>query len=378
MSNTTADQTASRQQPPKVEIKAEDIFEPHILAKYDPDAVKLVLAGVNAGVRSTSEITIAERRADPEKFRSPLAVDPTGFERVSDHEFTSEDGATIPVKVYLPDPKLHGTGPYGVHLNFHGGGFVLGDLTSESTLCLSMRDGAGVVVIDVNYRHCPGKSSVLSNSLDWVMLIEIEVVWGKCIEDALAALHWTRNSAESLNIKPDSVSIGGISAGAHISIVLQHIARDIGIPLKLCLATVPPATEGLTYKYYTDSPFPSFHEFYRGPILPWASIKFFGETSFPRDKLEEHLALLPDWWVAPLKAKNWSRLCDTFIRTAECDPLRDEGEAYGMKLVAGGNKVTFKRYIGCPHAFMVWKDLQQKKDYDEDSIQALKTAHGTA
>jgi hypothetical protein len=32
---------------------------------------------------------------------------------------------------------------------------VLGDLQSEARLCLSMR-GAGVVVVDVNYRHCPG------------------------------------------------------------------------------------------------------------------------------------------------------------------------------------------------------------------------------
>lgn len=39
---------------------------------------------------------------------------------------------------------------------FSGGGFVLGGLWSESTLCQSMCDGAGVVVIDVNYRHCPG------------------------------------------------------------------------------------------------------------------------------------------------------------------------------------------------------------------------------
>lgn len=39
---------------------------------------------------------------------------------------------------------------------FIGGGFVLGGLWSESTLCQSMCDGAGVVVIDVNYRHCPG------------------------------------------------------------------------------------------------------------------------------------------------------------------------------------------------------------------------------
>jgi hypothetical protein len=45
---------------------------------------------------------------------------------------------------------------------------VFGDLTSESHLCLSMRDGAGVVVIDVNYRHCPGKAYALRLRSSWV------------------------------------------------------------------------------------------------------------------------------------------------------------------------------------------------------------------
>lgn len=53
---------------------------------------------------------------------------------------------------------------------------MLGDLMSEAQLCLSMRDGAGVVVIDVNYRHCP------------------ETIWGKCVQDAWAALLWVSPS----------------------------------------------------------------------------------------------------------------------------------------------------------------------------------------
>jgi len=185
-----------------------------------------------------------------------------------------------------------------------------------------------------------------------------------------------RKSAGTLNLNPDSVSIGGISAGAQIALILQHMARDAGIPLKLCMPSVTPSTEGFLYKFYTESAFPSFHEFYRGPILPWARIQWFGKQCMPRDKLEELQAMWPDWWFAPLKAPNWSGLCDTYVRTAECDVLRDEGEAYGMKLVAGGNKVTFKRYLGSPHAFMYLDCMKQKRDFDGDSIAALKAAHG--
>jgi acetyl esterase/lipase len=96
----------------------------------------------------------------------------------------------------------------------------------------------------------------------------------------------------------------------------------------------------------------------------------------PQDKLPELRAMWPDWWFAPIRAPDWKGLCDTFIRTAECDPLRDEGEAYGMKLVAGGNKVTIKRYLGCPHTFMYLPCMKQKGAYDQDAVDALRVAHG--
>ncbi|KAI0146690.1 Alpha/Beta hydrolase protein [Pestalotiopsis sp. NC0098] len=344
----------------KKERTAEDVFEPHILAKTDPEVVKIVLRGVNAGVPPTAAVPIEERRAHPDKYRPPWAQATDGWDRVADRDVTSGDGATIPVKVYHPDPNIWGDGPYGVHFNFHGGGFVLGDLEYESTICDSMRKGAGVVVIDVNYRHCP------------------EVTWGKAIEDAWAAVKWARSSAESLKIKPDSLSVGGISAGGHISLVLQRILRDEGIPLRICLATVPGTTKALYYQYYTDSPHASFHEFFRGPILPWATIKYFGDACFPRAELADRLALVPDWWADPLNcSKDWAGLGETYIRTAETDPLRDEGEAYALKLAAAGNKVSLKRYQGVPHTFMFWKGLAQKEEWDQDSVKALRVAHGT-
>ncbi|KAI0175525.1 alpha/beta-hydrolase [Hypoxylon sp. FL1284] len=339
-------------------IKAEDVFPPHILAKYDPEMVKYVLATKESGIPAQHEVPIAEIRANPAKYAAAWSKDVSDYERVVESGVASKDGAKVPIMIYHPDPAKFGPGPYGLHLNFHGGGFVLGSLTTDADLCLGMRD-AGVVVIDVNYRHCP------------------ETIWGKCVEDAWAVLLWARESANSLKISPDSISLGGISAGAHICLIMQHMARDAGVPLKLCLATVPAASEGFIYNDYTESPFKSFHDFAFGPVLPWARMKFFGDLCFPRDKAEEIQAMWPDWWVAPLKAKNWTGLCDTFIRTGECDPLRDEGEAYGSKLIEGGNKVTMKRYIGAPHIFM-YLDWFRKHEFDADTVTALQNAHGIA
>jgi acetyl esterase/lipase len=141
------------------------------------------------------------------------------------------------------------------------------------------------------------------------------------------------------------------------------------------MASVTPATDALSYAYYTESPFGSFHEFYRGPVLPWERIKYFGRLCMPPEKLPELQRMWPDWWFAPLRAPNWNGLCDTFIRTAELDPLRDEGEAYAMKLVAGGNKVSIKRYLGCPHTFMYINTMRRKQEYDRDANDALRDAH---
>lgn len=189
-----------------------------------------------------------------------------------------------------------------------------------------------------------------------------------------------REEATALNIKSDSVSIGGISAGAHTTLILQVLARDAGIPLRLALATVPSTSSALTFKDYTDSPHQSFREFAKGPILPWASIKWFGNTAMPQDKLPELHAMWPGWWFSLLDAEDLDLrgLCPTFVRTGECDPLCDEGEAYALKLARAGNKVTIKRYLGAVHTFMYWSTLKSKRAYDADSIQALKVAHDIA
>ena len=42
---------------------------------------------------------------------------------------------------------------------------------------------------------------------------------------------------------------------------------------------------------------------------------------------------------------------DTLILTAQFDPLRDEGEAYGEKLLAAGNKVEIHRIAEAFHGY---------------------------
>ena len=47
-----------------------------------------------------------------------------------------------------------------------------------------------------------------------------------------------RESAENLNIRADSLSIGGLSAGGHMTAVMSHMAKNEGVHLKLALMVV--------------------------------------------------------------------------------------------------------------------------------------------
>ncbi|KAK8027267.1 hypothetical protein PG991_004323 [Apiospora marii] len=320
---------------PRTKKTAEDLFEPHVQAQYDPKAVELVVWGANSDSPAQHEAPLAEVRKNPALYAPPWCTDTTGYEGVTDDAVASTDGqAQIPVKVYRPDPAKWGRAPTGV---WKMDGLLF--------------NGYVVRIISPF-----GNTAALRT---------------------LTPSPKVRNSAEKLNINPDSVSVGGISAGATISLVLQHLARDAGVPLRLCMATVPGTDKSLLYDDPSESPYPSFSEFANGPVLPFARIRLFGGICFPRDELPERLALVPEWWTCPLQADNFRGLCDTFIRTGAVDPLRDEAEAYGFKLVQAGNvKVTMKRYVGCPHMWMYWRPMPQKHEYDQDSIRALKDAHG--
>lgn len=144
-----------------------------------------------------------------------------------------------------------------------------------------------------------------------------------------------------LNIKISSLSIGGTSSGAHLASILQYRARDEGIDLKLFVATVPTLADHDRYTRPADSPWPSFSKFSNAPLLNWTRMKYFQQHVFLCNRNVRNE--IPLWWISPLRAPNFEGLCDTFLVTAGCDPLRDEGEGYGRKLVEAGNKVLFKR-----------------------------------
>jgi acetyl esterase/lipase len=225
---------------------------------------------------------------------------------------------------------------------------------------------AGVVVIDVDYRLVPEHPFPIG------------------IEDCFAAMKHCLLAPTAFEINPKIVTLGGVSAGANIALVVNHLARDAGIPIRGVIVGTPTIADLRPVGSADQSPFPSVKEMEFAPTLNWTRLKWFDKLKW--DSLEQEgddstgkAAKIQDvkWFADALTAPNWSGLADlTVIMTAECDPLRDEGEAYAKKVEDGGNKVILKRFSGVPHPFYhMDADLPQAIEFIKDTCGHIKSLH---
>ena len=79
--------------------------------------------------------------------------------------------------------------------------------------------------------------------------------------------------------------------------------------------------------------------------------------------------------ASPIQAESLAGLPPAMVITAECDPIRDQGEAYAQRLRESGVPVSVKRYEGAIHAFFnLGGVVDSGKQAIADAGAALKTA----
>ncbi len=280
----------------------------------DPQAQMVLDYLEHVGVPDLSEL-------DPEAARMvanerPL---PSGPEvgAVRDLAILGPDGE-IPVRVYWPK----GAGPFGCLVFFHGGGFVIGDLDSHDALCRQIARDAGCCVVAVHYRLAP------------------EHRFPAAPDDCYAALCWVASNASDLRIDPKRLAVGGDSAGGNLATVVAARARDRGGPELLLQVMAYPVTDLRAMD--TES----YLEFAGGHFLTRAEMEWF------RDHYVVDPAGRADPEVSPLACSSLQDLPPALVITAECDPLRDEGEAYAKALERAGVPVRLSRYEGMIHGFV--------------------------
>ncbi|MDD9940714.1 MAG: alpha/beta hydrolase [Myxococcales bacterium] len=239
--------------------------------------------------------------------------------RSADYEVHGAGGGKFAVRVYWPD----GTGPFPALVYLHGGGFVVGSVETHDGFCRTLAAELGCVVASIGYRLAPEHRFPIP------------------VADAYTGLSWVHESADEINVDHTRLAVGGDSAGANLATVTARQAKERrGPPLNFQVLYYP-----VTDLRALDTP--SYREFGKqGSFLTRA------EMSWLRDQYLADAAQRNDPSVSPLVATNLIGLPPTYLVTAECDPLRDEGEAYAAALSASGVQTTAERFAGQLHGFV--------------------------
>jgi acetyl esterase len=239
--------------------------------------------------------------------RAPLA-------RVDDIALPGGDGRALRARLYAPS---HARLPPLLFL--HGGGFTIGSLETHDSLCRQLALQADIAVVALDYSLAP------------------EHPFPAAVDDSWAAMHWLARDAASLGLDGTRLAVGGDSAGGTLAAVCALHARDAGVALALQLLVTPGTAA------FADTP--SHDVFANGYLLDAQDIAwFFSHYIAPAQRA--------DWRFAPLHADDVQGVAPALLVLAECDPLVDEGIAYGDRLRAAGVPVALELVRGVTHDFI--------------------------
>ncbi len=244
----------------------------------------------------------------------------------------------IPLRIYQPGTD----GPHGVVINFHGGGWVFGDLDTSDNVCRGLAMDANCVVVSVDYRLAP------------------EHPYPAAVEDAWAATLWVADNLDDLGGN-GRIAVTGESAGGNLAAIVARKAAEHGEPAIALQLLMYPVTD-------FDLDRASYQENGEGYMLEREGMAWFWNHYCPADKRAEADA-------SPLHAVSLAGVAPAIVCTAEFDPLRDEGKAYADALAAAGVQTTYRQYDGLVHDFLAMAHLFPcSKAAMDDATAALRDA----
>ncbi|TPL91642.1 alpha/beta hydrolase [Mesorhizobium sp. B2-3-12] len=206
-------------------------------------------------------------------------------------------------------------------LYLHGGGWVIGNLSSHDEICRWLANLGNAVIVCPDYRLAP------------------EHKFPAGLEDCAAALRFMAGNAGDLGIDPARIAVAGDSAGGNLAAVLALLARDGLAPPLAAQILIYPNTDA---RQTADS----YRRFGDGFGLTAATMAWF------RDHYVRTPDDIADWRVSPLLASSLAGAAPAFVVTAGHDILADEGTAYAERLRADAVPLVLRHWPGQIHGFV--------------------------
>ncbi|MFC6159982.1 alpha/beta hydrolase [Kribbella jiaozuonensis] len=267
----------------------------------------------------------------------------------------SEKWITVPaevgdVQVRIVKP-VDATGSLPTVLYMHGGGWVLGNAGTHDRLVRELAVGANAAIVFVEYDRSP------------------EAQYPVAIEQGYATAQWITQHGATEGLDASRLAVAGDSVGGNMTTVLTLMAKERGDVTFVHQSMYYPVTDA---GQDTDS----YLEFADGPFLSAKGMAWFWDCYLPDESKRSEIT------ASPLRAttEQLSGLPEAFLIVDENDVLRDEGEAYGRKLLEAGVRTTFVRYNGILHDFMMVNPLRETAATTgavEQAIHILRKALGT-
>jgi acetyl esterase len=278
--------------------------------------------------------------------------------RIAEHRISSDGLPGFRVRVYYPELAGDGAGavagnghrPVPAALAFYGGAFRIGGIDYPTTDAANRRRAldAGIAIVAVDYALAP------------------EHRYPTAVEQAYAGLEWLFREAGTLGIDPERVGVVGTSAGGNIAAALTLMNRDRGgYPLRLQVLEVPVVDltgRHLDMRATRGLGIPRF--------IAMRELRSVASTYLTRP------AHAREPYASPLLAASHEGLPPAVILTAEYDPLRGDGVAYGDALRRAGVDASAVVYLGVTHDTPIFTGaLPAARRWHTDIVAALRRLH---
>ncbi|MFT9057330.1 MAG: alpha/beta hydrolase [Ethanoligenens sp.] len=231
------------------------------------------------------------------------------------------DGYPLTVRSFSPKCRRSDE----IILFFHGGGWVTGNIGNYTRTCAVLSNQTGRRVLSLNYRLAP------------------EFPFPCAVQDCYQVAKRLFVEHLPLEVSDKEIILMGDSAGGNLAAVVSLMAAERGeFHVGRQILLYP-----LTYNDHSESsPFPSVQENGKDYLLTSKRLCDYSAL-YIRDQQDKDSP-----YFAPLLSDHLIGQPHTLIVTAEFDPLRDEGEAYGEKLRQFGNEAQIYRMKDALHGFI--------------------------